>query len=58
MERSLLFSHLLQNLKNLHLLARLDEVQEKLLYYPQRRVGVGIDVGAGVDVSKMLKFLR
>ena len=29
-------------------LARLDEVQEELLYYP----GVGIGVGVGVGVSK------
>ena len=33
-------------------LARLDEVQEELLYYP----GVGIGVGGGVGISKMLKF--
>ena len=38
-------------------LARLDKVQEELLYYPGRRVGVGVGVG-GVGVSKMLKFLR
>ena len=31
-------------------LARLDKVQEELLYYPV--------VGVGVSVSKMLKFLR
>ena len=36
----------------LPLLARLDEVQEVLLYYP------GIGVGVCVGVSKMLKFLR
>ena len=33
-------------------LARLDEVQEELLYYPRH----GVWVGAGVGVSKMLKF--
>ena len=31
-------------------LARLDEVQEELLYYPD--VGVGVGVGIGVGVSK------
>ena len=35
-------------------LARLDEVQEELLYYPS--VGVGVGVGGGVNISKMLKF--
>ena len=37
-------------------LARLDEVQEELLYYP--RCGVGIGVGGCRGVSKMFKFLR
>ena len=36
------------------ILARLDEVQEELLYYPS--FGIGIGIGGGV--SKMLKFLR
>ena len=36
------------------LLARLNEVQEELLYYS----GVGVGVGGGVGFSKMLKFLR
>ena len=36
------------------ILARLDEVQEELLYYPV--VGVGVGVGGGVGVSKMFKF--
>ena len=35
---------------NCCLLARLDEVQEELLYYPGVDVGVGI--GGGVHVSK------
>ena len=35
---------------NEHLLARLDEVQEELLYYP------GVGVGGG-GVNKMSKFL-
>ena len=34
------------------LLARLDEVQEELLYYPGVGVGVGVAVGGGVGVSK------
>ena len=34
------------------LLARLDEVQEELLYYPGVGVGVGVCVGGGVGVSK------
>ena len=38
------------------LLARLDKAQEELLYYPS--VDVGIDIGGGICVSKMLKFLR
>ena len=33
-------------------LARLDEVQEELLYYPWH----GVRVGVGVGVSNMLKF--
>ena len=41
-------------------LARLDEVQEELLYYPGVGVGVGVGVGGGVGVGvgvrKMLKF--
>ena len=41
-------------------LARLDEVQEELLYYPGVCIGVGfgvdVGVGGGVGVSKMLKF--
>ena len=39
-------------------LARLDEVQEELLYHPGVGVGVGINVGVSgvVGVSKMLKF--
>ena len=37
-------------------LARLDEVQEELLYYPwRRRLGVGGSGGSGGD-SKILKF--
>ena len=36
----------------LSFLARLDEVQEELLYYP------GVGVGGGIGISKMLKFLR
>ena len=40
-------------------LARLDKVQEELLYYPSVGVGVGIGVGVGGGgISKMLKFLR
>ena len=38
------------------ILARLDKVQEELLYYPG--FGVGFGVGGGGGVSKMLKFLR
>ena len=34
-------------------LARLDEVQEELMYY---LVGVGVGIGVGVGVSKMLKL--
>ena len=34
-------------------LARLDEVQEELLYYP--RVGVGVGVGGGVGVCRVPK---
>ena len=37
------------------ILARLDKVQEELLYYPG--VGVGVNVGGG-GVSKLLKFLH
>ena len=35
-------------------LARLDEVQEELLYYPS--IGVGVSVGGSNSVSKMLEF--
>ena len=44
-------------LSDLLLLARLDQVQEELLYYPRprRRRWVGIGVGGGVGVSK--KFI-
>ena len=38
-------------LYNYAVLARLDEVQEELLYYP------GVGVGVGICVSKILKFL-
>ena len=38
-------------------LARLDKVQEELLYYTGVCVGVGVGIGGG-RVSKMLKFLR
>ena len=37
-------------------LARLDEVQEELLYYPRRRCWRWRWRGGGVGVSKMLKF--
>ena len=44
----------------LTVLARLDEGQEELSYYPGVGVcvgvGVGVSVGGGVGVSKMLKF--
>ena len=40
-------------------LARLDKVQEELLYYPGVCVSVGVGVGiGGGGVSKMLKFSR
>ena len=42
----------------LTVLARLNEGQEELSYYPGVGVGVGVgvSVGGGVGVSKMLKF--
>ena len=41
---------------SLPFLARLDEVQEELLYYPG--VGVSVGVGGSGSVSKMLEFYR
>ena len=32
-------------------LARLDEVQEELLYYPGIGFGIGVSIGAGVGVG-------
>ena len=37
-------------------LARLDEVQEELLYYPGDGIGVGVGNVGGIGVSKMLKL--
>ena len=40
------------NVRCVFSLARLDKIQEELLYYP------GVGIGDAVGVSKVLKFLR